>query len=182
LGTDPESGKNVFVKIGRYGPLAQIGDTDSEEKPKFAGLRKGQSLQTISLEEALKLFDFPRSIGEYEGKEVSVAIGRFGPYVKHDGKFVSIKKDDDPASISLERCIELIEDKRLVEKNKLIKSFNDGEIQVLNGRYGPYLSIEKQNYKIPKDVVPADLTLEDCIKISKDPKNMPKKKFVRKKK
>ncbi len=182
LGTDPESGKNVFVKIGRYGPLAQIGDTDSEEKPKFAGLRKGQSLQTITLEEALKLFDFPRSLGEYEGKEVSVAIGRFGPYIKHDGKFVSIKKDDDPASIGLQRCIELIEDKRLVEKNKTIKSFKDGEVLVLNGRYGPYLTINKVNFKIPKDVVPAELTLEECIKISEDPKNMPKKRYVKRKK
>lgn len=182
LGIDPESGKNVFVKVGRYGALAQIGDTESEEKPKFAGLRKNHSLETITLEEALKLFDFPRAMGEYEEKEVSVAIGRFGPYVKHDGKFVSIKKDDDPASITLPRCIELIEDKREVERNKIIHSFKDGEVQVLNGRYGPYLAIKKVNYKIPKDVVPADLTLEECIKISKDPKNMPKKKYVKKKK
>jgi len=182
LGTDPESGKNVFVKIGRYGALAQIGDTESEEKPKFAGLRAGQSLSTITLEEALKLFDFPRNLGEYEEKEVSVAIGRFGPYVKHDGKFVSIKKEEDPASINLERCIELIEEKRLIEKNKIIHSFKDGEVQVLNGRYGAYLAINKQNYKIPKDVDTATLTLEECIKISEDPKNMPKKKFSRKKK
>ena len=130
----------------------------------------------------LKLFDFPRSLGNYEEKEVTVAIGRFGPYVKHDGKFVSIKKDDNPTSIDLERAIELIEAKREVDRNKLIKSFNDGEIQVLNGRYGPYLAIKKQNFKIPKDVVPEDLTLEDCIKISEDPKNMPKKRFTRKKK
>ena len=182
LGIDPESGKNVFVKIGRYGPLAQIGDTESEEKPKFAGLRKEHSIATITLEEALKLFDFPRMMGEYEEKEVSVAIGRFGPYIKHDGKFVSIKKDDDPASISLERCLELIEEKRLVEKNKIILEFKDGEVQVLNGRYGPYLVINKVNFKIPKDVVPADLSLEDCIKISEDPKNMPKKRFAKKKK
>ena len=182
LGIDPESGKNVFVKVGRYGALAQIGDTESEEKPKFAGLRKTQGLETITLEEALKLFDFPRAMGQYEEKEVSVAIGRFGPYVKHDAKFVSIKKEDDPASISLTRCIELIEEKRLVEKNKTILSFKDGEVLVLNGRYGPYLTIKKVNYKIPKDVVPADLTLEECIKLSKDPKNMPKKKYVKKKK
>lgn len=182
LGVDPESGKNVFVKIGRYGPLVQIGDTESEDKPKFAGLRKTQSLTTITLEEALKLFDFPRMLGNYEDKEVSVAIGRFGPYVKHDGKFVSIKKDDDPASINLNRCIELIEEKRLVEKNKIILEFKDGEVQVLNGRYGAYLSIKKQNFKIPKDVDPKALTLEECIKISEDPKNMPKKRFTRKKK
>lgn len=182
LGVDPESGENVFVKIGRYGPLAQIGDTDSEEKPKFAGLRKTQSLTTITLEEALKLFDFPRMLGTYEDKEVSVAIGRFGPYVKHDGKFVSIKKDDDPASINLDRCIELIEEKKLVEKNKIIVEYKDGEVQVLNGRYGAYLSIKKQNFKIPKSVDPTTLTLEECIKISEDPKNMPKKRFTRKKK
>jgi DNA topoisomerase-1 len=182
LGIDPESGKNVFVKVGRYGALAQIGDTESEEKPKFAGLRKTQSLETITLEEALKLFDFPRAMGEYEEKAVSVAIGRFGPYVKHDGKFVSIKKDNDPASITLEKCIELIEEKREVERNKTIHSFKDGEVLVLNGRYGPYLTINKVNFKIPKDVVPADLTLEECIKISEDPKNMPKKRYVKKKK
>lgn len=182
LGVDPESGKNVFVKVGRYGPLAQIGDTESEEKPKFAGLRKGQSLQTITLEEALKLFDFPRNIGTYEDKDVSVAIGRFGPYVKHDGKFVSIKKDDDPASISLERCIELIEAKRLADKEKTISIFDDGNVQVLNGRYGAFLKIGKQNFKIPKDLNAKELTLEDCIKISEDPKNMPKKRFSRKKK
>jgi len=182
LGVDPESGKNVFVKVGRYGPLAQIGDTESEEKPKFAGLRKGQSLQTITLEEALKLFDFPRNMGTYEDKEVSVAIGRFGPYVKHDGKFVSIKKEDDPASISLERCIELIEAKRKADKEKTISIFDDGNVQVLNGRYGAFLKIGKQNFKIPKDLNAKELTLEDCIKISEDPKNMPKKRFSKKKK
>lgn len=182
LGVDPESGKNVFVKVGRYGPLAQIGDTESEEKPKFAGLRKGQSLSTITLEEALKLFDFPRKLGEYEEKELSVAIGRFGPYVKHDGKFVSIKKDDDPASINLERCIELIEAKRQADKEKTISIFDDGNVQVLNGRYGAFLKIGKQNFKIPKDLKADELTLEDCMKISEDPKNMPKKRFARKKK
>ena len=182
LGVDPESGKNVFVKIGRYGPLAQIGDTESEEKPKFAGLRKTQSLTTITLEEALKLFDFPRMLGTYEDKDVTVAIGRFGPYVKHDGKFVSIKQDDDPASINLDRCIELIEEKRKADKEKTINIFDDGNVQVLNGRYGPFLKIGKQNFKIPKDLKAEELTLEDCIKISEDPKNMPKKKFTRKKK
>ncbi len=182
LGVDPESGKNVFVKVGRYGPLAQIGDTESEEKPKFAGLRKTQSLQTITLEEALKLFDFPRALGSYEDKDVTVAIGRFGPYVKHDNKFVSIKKEDDPVSINLERCIELIEAKRKADKEKTINIFDDGNVQVLNGRYGAFLKIGKQNFKIPKDLKAEDLTLEDCIKISEDPKNMPKKKFARKKK
>ncbi len=183
LGVDPESGKNVFVKVGRFGPLAQIGETDSEEKPKFAGLRKNQSIETISLEEALKLFDFPRILGDYEDMEVSVAIGRFGPYVKHNGGFVSIKKDDDPASITLDRAVELIEEKRKADREKIIKTFPEDEnVQVLNGRYGPYLVIKKQNYKIPKGTDAAALTLEDCYKISEDPKNLPKKRFARKKK
>lgn len=183
LGKDPETGKNIFVKIGRFGPLAQIGETDSEEKPKFAGLRKNQSIETITLEEALKLFEFPRILGNYEDLEVSVAIGRFGPYVKHDNKFVSIKKDDDPASIKLERAIELIEEKRKVEREKIIKEFDeDKKVQVLNGRYGAYLVIDKQNYKIPKGTDAAALTLEECYKIAEDPKNMPKKKYFKKKK
>jgi DNA topoisomerase-1 len=182
LGVDPESGKNIFVKIGRFGPLAQIGETESEEKPKFAGLRKTQSIETITLEEALKLFDFPRNLGNYEDKEVTVAIGRFGPYVKHDGKFVSIKKDDDPASVKLERAIEIIEEKRKVEREKIIKEFDDGKVQLLNGRYGAYLVIDKQNYKLPKGTDAAALTLEECNEIAKDPKNMPKKKYTKKKK
>ena len=183
LGVDPKSGKNVFVKIGRYGAIAQIGDTESEEKPKFAGLRQGQGIETITLEEALKLFDYPRSLGEYEEKEVTVAIGRFGPYVKHNNKFFSVKKPDDPASITLERAIELIEEKRLAEKNRMIKTFpEDDKVQLLNGRYGPYLVIDKQNYKLPKGTDPASLTLEECYNIAKDPKNMPKKRFVKKKK
>jgi DNA topoisomerase-1 len=183
LGTDPDSGKNVYVKIGRFGPMVQIGDSDTEEKPKFAGLRKNQSVETITLKEALKLFDFPRSIGTFEDEEVTVAIGRFGPYVKHNNKFVSLKKEDDPATIGLERAITLIEEKRLGDQKKIIKEFNeDTSVQVLQGRYGPYLVIDKQNYKIPKDVDPESLTLEKCYEISKDPKNMPKKRFSRKKK
>ena len=183
LGVDPESGKNVFVKIGRFGPLAQIGETESEEKPKFAGLRKTQSIETINLEEALKLFDFPRALGNYEDKEVTVAIGRFGPYVKHNSVFVSIKKDDDPVSITLERSIELIEAKRKADREKIIKVFpEDEKVQLLNGRYGPYMVIDKQNYKLPKGTDAEALTLEECYEISKDPKNMPKKRFAKKKK
>jgi len=183
LGVDPKSGKNVFVKIGRYGSIAQIGDTDSEEKPRFAGLRKNQGLETISLEEALKLFDFPRHLGEFEEKEVSVAIGRFGPYIKHNNLFFSLKKDYSPASVTLDEAILIIGEKREADKKKVIRIYEeDEEVQVLNGRYGAYLVIKKQNYKIPKDVEPANLSLEDCYAISKDPKNMPKKKFARKKK
>ena len=182
LGIDPESGKNVFVKVGRYGPIVQIGDTESEEKPRFAGLRKGQSMETITLEEALKLFEFPRILGKYEDQEVSVAIGRFGPYVRHGKVFVSIKQDD-PATITLPRAIELIEAKRKADREKIIKTFDeDKDVQVLNGRYGPYLVIKKQNYKIPKGTDPKSLSLEDCYEISKDPKNMPKKRYAKKKK
>ena len=176
LGVDPKTGKNVYVKIGRFGPIVQIGDTESDEKPKFAGLRKGQSVETITLEEALKLFDYPRVLGEYEGKEVTVAIGRFGPYIRHNNKFYSLKKEDDPSTITIDRAIELIEEKRKADKEKVIKTFEeDPKVQVLKGRYGPYLVIDKQNYKIPKDMDPASLTLEQCIEISKDPKNLPKK-------
>lgn len=183
LGVDPESGRNMFVKIGRYGPIVQIGETESEEKPKFAGLRKDQSMDTITFEEAIRLFDFPRSLGYYEDEELTVAIGRFGPYVKHNGKFFSLKKEDDPQSIEQERAIELIEEKRKVEKEKTIKSFSeDPDVLVLNGRYGAYLVIKKQNFKIPKDIDPKSLTLEACYKIAEDPDNKPKKRYARKKK
>jgi DNA topoisomerase-1 len=183
LGTDPESGKNVYVKIGRFGPMVQIGDADSEEKPRFAGLRKNQGVETITLEEALKLFDYPRSLGTYEDEEVTVAIGRFGPYVKHKNKFFSLKKGDDPASIELSRAIELIEEKRQGDQKKIIKEFDkDKSVQVLQGRYGPYLVIDKKNYKIPKEYDPQALTLEECYAIAKDPKNTPKKRYYKKKK
>lgn len=183
LGQDPATGNNIYVKLGRYGAIVQLGETESEDKPKFAGLRKEQSIETITLAEALKLFEFPRKLGEFEDKEVTVAIGRFGPYVKHDGKFVSIKKDDDPASVEIERAIELIQEKRKAELEKVIKIFDeDKDVQLLKGRYGPYLVIKKQNYKLPKGTEPETLSLEDCYKIADDPKNMPKKRFARKKK
>jgi DNA topoisomerase-1 len=167
LGDDPESGKPVSVKIGRYGPIAQIGDKDDEEKPRFASLRRNQHLETITLEEALDLFKLPRNLGDFEGKEVSVAIGRFGPYVKHDNKFVSLKKGvDDPLEVSLERAVELIVEKREADKKKVIKTFEEKEgLQILNGRYGPYISFEKKNYRIPKTVKPEELTLEKCMEI-----------------
>ena len=168
LGIDSKTGKTVSVKIGRFGPLVQIGEADSDEKPQFASLLKGQSLATITLDDALKLFDFPRVIGEFEGKDVTVAVGRFGPYVKHDNKFVSIPAETAPAEISLPEAIELIEKKRQSEANRLIKSFDEEpDMQVLNGRFGPYIVYKKQNFKLPKNlsVAPADLTLEDCRKI-----------------
>ncbi len=166
LGTDPKSGKNLYVKIGRYGAMAQIGESEDEEKPRFAGLKKGQSLETITFEEALKLFDFPRNIGLYEDLEMTVAIGRFGPYVKHNGLFVSLDKTDDPESIGKERCIELIEAKRQKDRERFIKTYDeDIEIQVLKGRWGPYISYKKKNYKIPKTTDAAELTYAEALKL-----------------
>lgn len=186
LGTDPKTGKIVSVKIGRFGPLVQVGEADSEEKPQFASLLKGQSLATITLEEALKLFEFPRVIGEFEGKDVTVSVGRFGPYVKHDNKFVSIPAETAPTEISLEEAIDLIEKKRKTEANRLILSFDeDPDMQVLNGRFGPYISYKKQNYKLPKNLTtaPEALTLDDCRKIvAEQPATKTKKTASRAKK
>lgn len=161
LGVDPESGKNVYVRIGRFGPMVQIGEAEEEEKPRFASLKKGQPMDSLDLKEALKLFDFPRFVGEYEGADMTVAIGRFGPYVKHKSAFYSLAKTDDPASIDATRAIELIEEKRKKESERLIKTFSEDEtIQVLNGRYGPYVAQGKNNYKIPKGTDPKELTYE----------------------
>jgi DNA topoisomerase-1 len=184
LGTDPKTGHPVYVKIGRFGPLVQIGEGDAEEKPQFASLQKGQSMNTITLEEALKLFEFPRILGDYEGKEVSVAIGRFGPYVKHDGKFASIPKTIAPAELSLDEAIELINEKRNAESKKTVKEFdNDPEMHILNGRYGVYISYKKSNYKIPKTVTePAELTYEQCLEIVNSDEAKPKKATSRRKK
>ncbi len=167
LGIQPGTGKPVSVKIGRFGPLVQIGESESDEKPQFASLLKGQSLATITLDEALKLFEFPRTIGEFEGKDVTVAIGRFGPYVKHDGKFVSIPSGTAPAEITIDEAIALIEAKRQAEANRLVKSFDEEpDMQILNGRFGPYIAWQKNNYKIPKTIAdPAALTLGECREI-----------------
>ena len=167
LGVHPQSGKPVSVKVGRFGPLVQIGDAEGDEKPQFASLLKGQSIATLTLDEALRLFEYPRVLGDFEDSEVSVAIGRFGPYVKHDGKFTSIPKDIEPAEITLDQAIELIKNKRLEEAQRIIKTFDEEpELQILNGRYGPYIVYKKDNYKIPKTVTdPAALTLEQCLEI-----------------
>jgi len=163
IGIDPVSGKNVTVKIGPYGPMVQIGNKEEEEKPKFASLQRGQHLESITLEEALELFKLPRTVGSYENKEITVAVGRFGPYLKHNSEFFSLKKTDDPLKIDLNRSIELIEEKRLKEKLRLIKTFKeDTGIQVLNGRWGPYIAYNDLNYKIPKDKNAAELTYNDC--------------------
>ena len=162
LGTDPTSGEPVSVRIGRFGPIAQIGEG---EQARYAGLQKGQLLETITLEEALALFKFPRKLGEYEGKEVSVAIGRFGPYIKHNNAFVSLKKgEDEPGTITLETAIARIEEKRESDRQKQIRVFDNG-VQILNGRYGPYICFNKSNYKIPKTLKAEELTLEKCMEI-----------------
>ncbi len=181
LGTDPASGRQVSVKIGRFGPVVQLGEADSDVKPQFASLLKGQSVSDITLEDALKLFEFPRVIGTYEDAEVSVAIGRFGPYIKHASKFVSIPKSIAPAEITLDEAIELIEAKRGEEKRRVVKSFDeDADMQILNGRYGVYIAYKKSNYKIPKTVTdPSALTYEECMGIVNDQESKPKKVSVR---
>lgn len=184
LGTDPESNRNVYVKIGRFGPMAQIGESDTEEKPRFAALRKEQRLETITLEEALELFILPRKLGEYENKEVFSGIGRFGPYLRHDSKFVSLNKNiDNPYTIELDRAVELIEQKRKAEREKIIRVFeNPDGLSILNGRWGPYISYKGKNYRIPKNVDPAGLQNDDCMELINNHKEKPgQKKPVRKK-
>ena len=178
LGVDPKSGRQLSVKIGKYGPLAQIGTVEEEEKPIFASLRKEQSIESISLEEALELFKLPRQIGEFEDKVMTVAIGRFGPYIRHDSTFYSLPKTDDPMDVSTTRAIEIIEEKREVEKNRIIQILGEnGEIQVLNGRFGPYFTCDKVNYKIPKGTDPITLTHEKCVElIAAQPEAANKKK------
>ena len=163
LGVDPVSGRQLSVKIGKFGPLAQIGTSEEEEKPVFASLRRDQSIESITLEDALELFKLPRQVGEYEGKVMTVAIGRFGPYIRHDGAFYSLPKTDDPMEVSEVRAIEIIEAKKKKKKNRLISTFGENnEIQVLNGRFGPYFTCNGINYKIPKGTDAATLTFEKC--------------------
>jgi len=183
LGIDPTTGKNVYVRIGRFGPMAQLGEGDDENnKPKFASLRKDQRLETITFEEALDLFKLPRVAGEFEGKEMTVAIGRFGPYVRHNSIFVSLKKEDDPMTVTADRCIELILAKRQAEIDKYIKTFPENpEVQLLNGRWGPYLVIGDNNFKLPKGIDPKSLSLQDCLDIAADPKNASKGNRFKKK-
>lgn len=186
LGVDPVSGKDIIVRIGRYGPMAQMGKPGDEEKPRYAKLTKEQHLETITLKEALDLFRLPRIIGKYEDKDLTVAIGRFGPYVKHDNKFFSLKKGiDDPYTVTADRAIEIIEAKREYDRNKTIKVFDeDVEIKVLKGRWGPYISYQKRNYKIPKDVEPEKLSFNDCMEIinkAPEPKKVKAKAKVKSK-
>ena len=165
LGTDPKSGKPVTVRMGRYGPFVQIGTKDDEDKPKFAGLRPGQKMGDINMVTAMELFKLPRKLGETEdGLEISASVGRFGPYVRYGDKYVSIK-DDDPYTIELPRALEVIEEKKIADANRLIQDFEADGIQVLNGRYGPYVTNKEKNARVPKDREPKSLTLEECIEL-----------------
>ena len=188
LGTEPGSGKQVSVKIGRFGPVVQIGMAGDSEKPRFAQLKKEMSIETVTLEEALELFKLPRTLGDYEGKTVTVGTGRFGPYIYNNGMYTSLPKTADPMSITLEEAIELILNKKEAESKKHLKKFEEEpDLEILNGRYGPYIVYKGSNYKIPKDIIPQDLSLDACkeiIKLQSDP-DAPKAKrgkYAKKKK
>ena len=173
LGVDPKTGKPVFVKIGRFGPVVQIGSADDEEKPRFSQLPKDKSIETITLDEALELFKLPRNLGDYDGSKVSVGVGRFGPYVLHDKKYVSLPKDEDPMTITLETAVELIEEKRKQEKERHIKTFDeDPKLELLKGRYGPYLSYDGKNYHIDKKLqeraLVGDMEYAECMDMIKN--------------
>ena len=183
LGEEPGTGRPVSVKIGRFGPVVQIGSADDSERPRFASLQKNQSIENITLEEALKLFELPRTVGEFEGETIIAAIGKFGPYIKHGKTFVSIPSSTTPQAITLEQAIALINAKRNEAANKVLKTFDeDPDMQVLNGRFGVYICYKKANYKIPKGTDAASLTLEQCKAIVADEANAPKKRTSRAKK
>ena len=176
LGNDPATGKPISVRLGRFGPFAQIGTKEDEDKPKFASLQAGQSLHTITLEEALELFKLPRMLGHApDGKEVSAAVGRFGPFVKHGSTYASIKAPDSPYTIELPRALQLIEEKEEQIRNRIILSFDDGAIEVLNGKFGPYITNGERNGKIPKDRDPKTLTREECVALLEAGKPVKKK-------
>lgn len=168
LGTDPKSGKPVSVKIGRFGPVVQIGTADEDSKPRFAQIPSDKSMETLTLDEALELFKLPRGIGEYEGKAVTIGAGRFGPYALHDGKFASLPKGADPMAITLDEAIALIEEKRKSEQQKHLKTFaEDAKLEILNGRFGPYIVYDGKNCRIPKaqQEHAAEMTYEQCMEI-----------------
>ena len=186
LGSDPKSGKPVSVKIGRFGPIVQIGSASDEEKPRFAQMKPGQTLETITLEEALSLFSLPRTLGEHEGAAVTIGAGRFGPYIKHGNAYVTLPKTFDPLTVTFEEAAQLIEDKKRAEAERIIKKFEeDAEMQVLNGRFGPYIAYKGSNYKLPKNAVPAELTHEECLEIiskqQEGGKSASKRKYTKKK-
>lgn len=177
LGIDPESGKRVSVRIGRFGPMVQIGSADDEEKPRFASLRPGQMIETITFEEALDLFKLPKKIGEFEGKEMTVAIGRFGPYIRHNNAFYSLPKDVDPHGVTTEKAIQIIQDKRQRDKEKVVKVFDENpDARIENGRWGPFIRFGKQNIKIPKGTELQSITYADVLKWAEADDKKPKKK------
>jgi len=183
LGTDPKSGKPVSVRMGRYGPYVIIGTAEDEEKPQFYGLQPGQRLDAITLEEALELTKLPRELGESpDGLAITANVGRFGPYVKYGTKFVSLKKEDDPYTVTLERALELVEEKKKADAEREIKLFDETDIKVLKGRYGPYVTDGKKNARVPKEREPESLTLEECVELLAKAKPRPKRKRVAKKK
>ena len=174
IGTDPKTGKPVFVKIGRFGPVIQIGSAEDKEKPQFAQLPKELSMETVTLDEALELFKLPRTLGNFEGKPVSIGAGKFGPYVLHDGKYTSLPKNTDPMTITLDQAIHLVQEKRLAEKQKHLKIFlEDEKLEILNGRYGPYLAYDGKNYRLPKAMHEraAELKYEECMEVINKIKN-----------
>lgn len=180
LGTDPKSGRQVSARIGKFGPLVQIGTSEEDEKPQFASLRPGQSIYSITLEEALELFKLPRTLGESNGEEVIVGVGRFGPFVKRGGTYASLPKEDDPYSIDLARAVALIEQKEEFARNRIIKQWDGSDVQVLNGRFGPYLSDGARNGRIPKDRDPASLTLEEATRLLEETGKPVRGRFARK--
>lgn len=181
LGNHPQSGKPIIARIGRFGPMVQIGDPNDEEKPQFASLSPNQSITSITLEQALDLFRLPRTLGQFEGKDVKANVGRFGPYIQHAGVFTSIPKGEDPISLTLDRAIELIQEKRVSEASKLIKTFDENpEMQLLNGRFGPYLKIGKDNFKLPKNIDAEQLSYDACLAIAQDPASQSKKAKTKK--
>lgn len=177
LGKDPESGRQVSVRVGRFGPMVQIGEASEEEKPRFAGLLKNQSIKTISLEEALSLFKLPRVIGRFEDEDITIGIGKFGPYARHSNKFYSLGKSDDPFNITLDRAVEIIHQKREQDKNKVIRKFDENpDLQILNGRWGPYINLAKENFRIPKNSKAEELSYEECLRIIEKSREAKKKK------
>lgn len=171
LGVDPKSGRKVIVRMGRYGPMVQIGGPDEEEKPKFAKLRSGMNLETITFDEAMELFQLPRVAGTHESMDVTISEGRFGPYVLYDKKFYSLKKDQDPMTITLEESIELINSKQ----SSVIKEFKGNGISILEGKYGPYVKSGKLNAKVPTGKDPKTLSLDECMELLEKAKEAPKK-------
>ncbi len=186
LGNDPVSGKPVSVKIGRFGPIVQIGSASDEDKPRFAQMKPGQTLETITLDEALGLFSLPRTLGEYDGNPVTIGAGRFGPYIKHGNAYITLPKTHDPLTITLDEATQLIDDKQKAEAERVIKKFDEEpDMQVLNGRFGPYIAYKGSNYKLPKSVTPAELTISECMDIiskqQESGKTPAKKRYTKKK-